>query len=200
MFEKIKEFFTKLLLDFRNRKINAKKAQMLDGLNLESKSDKNTLKEFQEQGLTQSEAEKKLDDIRQSIENAFDISPLQEIGKNYAEYYNDGQKAIKKLLDEKQGQVAGAFYRNDLGEIDLVLGKSSGVDDKNAYGLAHILDKHSDEFAEFGECNKSEQLINALNKIVAKGEISTQGSNKINIQHKGFLVGLNKGFNRQGEG
>lgn len=33
-----------------------------------------------------------------------------------------GQKAVEKLLQEKQGHVKGAFTRQDIGDIDLVWG------------------------------------------------------------------------------
>ena len=100
---------------------------------------------------------------REWAEFYYNTQPLKEFGTNYAEFYRDGQGAVKKLLAEKQGQVAGAFYRQDLGDIDLIWGKSSGANDKGAYGLAHIIDKHGDEFAKFGSETRDEQISNALN-------------------------------------
>ncbi len=41
---------------------------------------------------------------------------------------------MAKLLQEKRGQVAGAFYREDLGYIDLVWGSVEGKG-KEARGL-----------------------------------------------------------------
>ncbi|WP_458861454.1 putative barnase/colicin E5 family endoribonuclease, partial [Helicobacter pylori] len=40
--------------------------------------------------------------------------------------------AINKLLETKKGFVAGAFYKEGLGDIDLVWGNKD-------YGLEHIL-------------------------------------------------------------
>ncbi|WP_250322475.1 hypothetical protein [Campylobacter lari] len=65
--------------------------------------------------------------MRSKIENELNIKPLKEFGKNYAEYYHDGKGALQKLLIEKQGQVAGAFHRKDLGDIDLVWGRSKNI-------------------------------------------------------------------------
>ena len=85
---------------------------------------------------------------RKEIEKLLNIKPLAEFGTNYAEFYRDGQGAVKKLLAEKQGQVAGAFYRDDLakaigtGEIDLVWGNDE-------IGLKKIIDKHLSDFADF---------------------------------------------------
>ena len=135
---------------------------------------------------------------RKKLEQGININPLKEFGTNYAEFYRDGQGAVKKLLAEKQGQVAGAFYRQDLGDIDLIWGKSSGANDKGAYGLAHIIDKHGDEFTKFGGETRDEQISNALSEIIAKGKILPHGTDKINIEYNGFLIGLNKGFYENG--
>ncbi|WP_459177920.1 PBECR3 domain-containing polyvalent protein, partial [Helicobacter ailurogastricus] len=58
-------------------------------------------------------------------------SPLKieanpEFGENFAEYAGKGAEAVKKLLQEKRGQVSGAFYRQDLGYIDLIWGSVEG--------------------------------------------------------------------------
>ena len=143
-------------------------------------------------------ARENLKRYRGEIEKLLNINPLKEFGTNYAEFYRDGQGAVKKLLAEKQGQVAGAFYRQDLGDIDLIWGKSSGANDKGAYGLAHIIDKHGDEFAKFGGETRDEQISNALSEIIAKGKILPHGTDKINIEYNGFLIGLNKGFYENG--
>ncbi|UOR68544.1 hypothetical protein MPG40_04220 [Helicobacter pylori] len=45
-----------------------------------------------------------------------------EWGHNYSEFKNDGLGAINKLLETKKGFVAGAFYKEGLGDIDLVWG------------------------------------------------------------------------------
>ena len=61
---------------------------------------------------------------RINLEKELNITPIKEFGTNYAEFYHDLNRAINKLLAEKKGQVAGAFYRKDSGDIDLVWGKT----------------------------------------------------------------------------
>ncbi len=39
------------------------------------------------------------------------ITPLKEFGKNYAEFALKPQEALEKLLQERNGQVAGAAFR-----------------------------------------------------------------------------------------
>ncbi|EOK4571808.1 DUF3519 domain-containing protein, partial [Campylobacter upsaliensis] len=89
--------------------------------------------------------------IRQ--ENKPSVKPLDEFGINFEGF--KGKEAINKLLEEQRGQVAGAFYKEGLGEIDLVWG------DEN-FGLRHILNKHGDEF---------EDIAAELEEIIAKGEV-----------------------------
>ncbi|EOX0542776.1 DEAD/DEAH box helicase family protein [Campylobacter upsaliensis] len=109
--------------------------------------------------------------------------PLKDFGENFAGY--KGKEAIEKLLEEKRGQVANAFYKEGLGEIDLVWG------DKN-YGLEHILNKHKGEFKNLAE---------QLDEIITKGEVIKRKGRKnaYNIEHNGFKVGINQGFNQKGE-
>ncbi|KPH54727.1 hypothetical protein HPU229334_00380, partial [Helicobacter pullorum] len=51
-------------------------------------------------------------------------SPIAEFGTNYLEYIGKGKEAIAKLLETRSGQVAGAFYKEGLGDIDVVWGDS----------------------------------------------------------------------------
>ncbi|EOH7373268.1 hypothetical protein ACMCXH_001105, partial [Campylobacter coli] len=81
--------------------------------------------------------------LRGKIEQELNIQPLKEFGENYTEYYHDGKGALQKLLIEKQGQVAGAFHRKDLGDIDLVWGDGN-------FGLSHIINRREEDFIKQG--------------------------------------------------
>ncbi|WP_240328790.1 hypothetical protein [Helicobacter suis] len=78
--------------------------------------------------LSQTEAKKILDDAFSKNNVIYYKSESQEIphnkafGQNFKEFYHDPKSAIAKLIETKEGQVAGAFYREDLGDIDLVWG------------------------------------------------------------------------------
>ncbi|ECP8538573.1 hypothetical protein FU398_09265 [Campylobacter jejuni] len=114
--------------------------------------------------------------IRKQIEEKLNINPLKEFGENYTEYYHDGKGALQKLLTQKQGQVAGAFYRDDLakatgtGEIDLVWGDSTK-------GLQHILERRAVDFEKQGLTKEQatqkalEFVENDLNNIITKGAL-----------------------------
>ena len=131
------------------------------------------------------------------------VEPIKEFGTNYAEFYHDGANAIRKLLAERQGQVAGAFEREELGDIDLVWGKFEVVKGEiKGYGLSKIEAKHLNDFANFKGDTPQEKLVNGLNEIIENGKIvSDNGINTI-IYKKGnnnFRVGLSKGFYNKGD-
>ncbi|EAJ1231373.1 hypothetical protein YY92_01150 [Campylobacter fetus] len=133
--------------------------------------------------------------FRNRIEKAYNISPIKEFGTNYAEFYHDGSNAIKKLLVEKQGQVAGAFERKELGDIDLVWGEV--YKKLNGYGLAKIEAKHLNDFANFNGANPTEKMINGISEIIDKGKL-VKTHNGYNIILGDYKIGLNNGWNKNG--
>ncbi|WP_096026855.1 LPD23 domain-containing protein [Campylobacter lanienae] len=142
-----------------------------------------------------------LENARGLRELKLNIRPIREFGTNYAEFYHDGENAIKKLLTERQGQVAGAFEREELGDIDLVWGEFKVVKGEiKGYGLGKIEAKHLDDFEIFKGDTPQEKLINGISEIIQKGEIKPRsGQNGVNIEYNGFIIGINKGFNGAGD-
>ncbi|ELH3499244.1 DEAD/DEAH box helicase family protein [Campylobacter upsaliensis] len=112
--------------------------------------------------------------IRQ--ENKPSVKPLDEFGVNFEGF--KGKEAIEKLLEEQRGQVKGAFYKEGLGEIDLVWG------DEN-FGLRHILNKHGDEF---------EDIAAELSEAMEKGVLKKQNEVRSRIEFKDFAIGLSGEF------
>ncbi|EOA6122301.1 hypothetical protein ACH5FS_001173 [Campylobacter coli] len=120
--------------------------------------------------------------MRFRIEKELNIQALKEFGKNYAEYYYDGKGALQKLLIEKQGQVAGAFHRKDLGDIDLVWGEVIDKIKHKGYGLAHIIDKHP------------ELDLKLISDIVDKGKLNNQNNIRYRIEYKNYIIGLSSEY------
>ncbi|EOD4833886.1 PBECR2 nuclease fold domain-containing protein [Campylobacter upsaliensis] len=123
--------------------------------------------------------ERHLPFVREEFQKLFNITPLKEFGTNYAEFYRDGKGAVEKLLAEKQGQVAGAFYKEGLGEIDLVWGDSKK-------GLSHILERRTQDFINQGlEKGKAEykvrELLSEIPQILENGKILSQNNDKIEL-------------------
>ncbi|ALV24922.1 hypothetical protein CIG2463D_1353 [Campylobacter iguaniorum] len=108
--------------------------------------------------LSDEEASKILAKHRANIAKELGITPTPEFGTNYAEFYHDGANAIKKVLAEKQGQVAGAFERKELGDIDLVW-------DDGHYGLSHILEQRTKQWGE----EKAKRFISHLDENIKNG-------------------------------
>jgi hypothetical protein len=88
-----------------------------------------------------------------------------------------GQAAVDLLLKEKQGHVKAAFYRDDIGEIDLFWGDGRS-------GLSHIVKRRKEEGA-----NPAVFLKNIAN-VIEKGQMF--GNNKypdrINLAYKGKVA------------
>ncbi|EGK8035988.1 DUF3519 domain-containing protein, partial [Campylobacter upsaliensis] len=108
-----------------------------------------------------------------NLKDILEPSSLKEdFGENFAGY--KGKEAIEKLLEEQRGQVKGAFYKEGLGEIDLVWG------DKN-YGLEHILNKHGGEF---------ESLARELSEAVENGKIVKDDKGRLGLEYENKIVGI----------
>ncbi|WRD26923.1 DUF3519 domain-containing protein [Helicobacter pylori] len=111
-----------------------------------------------------------------------------EWGHNYSEFKNDGLGAINKLLETKKGFVVGAFYKEGLGDIDLVWGNKD-------YGLEHIL-KRREKQAKNKGLNEQQAKEYALNivktipEVIEKG-VKVERNGRMAIEYKNIRVGLN---------
>ncbi|GAA9619595.1 DUF3519 domain-containing protein [Helicobacter pylori] len=110
-----------------------------------------------------------------------------EWGNNYSEFKGDGLGAINKLLETKKGFVAGAFYKEGLGDIDLVWGNKD-------YGLEHIL-KRREKQAKNKGLNDQQAKEYALNiaktipEVIDKG-VKVDNNGRIAIEYQNIRVGL----------
>ncbi len=128
------------------------------------------------------------------------IEPNPAFGEHFAEFEGKGAQAVAKLLQEKRGQVAGAFYREDLGYIDLVWG-NVGVGKTKGIGLSKILDKHADDFKGFVGNTPEEKVASGIKKIIDQGELKeVDGVKTIYLTHQQnvFKVGLSQGWDHEG--
>ncbi|ELK5620364.1 DUF3519 domain-containing protein, partial [Campylobacter upsaliensis] len=180
--------------------------QNLDTFNAEKEAKLAKIRE--EQARIKEEERKRAEEIykrqeeiyqAQEANNLKDIlepsSLKEDFGENFAGY--KGKEAIEKLLEEKRGQVKGAFYKEGLGEIDLVWGEvKGGGKEAKGYGLSKIIEKHGEDFKEFGE--GLEGVSKGLDEIITKGEIHTQEyGRKTIIYHKNgdvYKVGLKQNW------
>ncbi|WP_187924158.1 DUF3519 domain-containing protein, partial [Helicobacter pylori] len=112
-----------------------------------------------------------------------------EWGENYSEFKGDGLGAINKLLETKKGFVAGAFYKEGLGDIDLVYGNSK-------YGLEHIFNRRESDAIDKGMSKEEAkkyalEIINNIPNIISNGKLSKDDLGRLKIEFKNQRVGLN---------
>ncbi|GAA7430384.1 hypothetical protein ID0992_09220 [Helicobacter pylori] len=124
------------------------------------------------------------------------ITPLKEFGKNYAEFALKPQEALEKLLQERNGQVAGAAFRDDLGGIDFVWGNDE-------LGLKHILKRRTETYIQKGLTQEQAEqrainVIKAIPEVLENGkaEINKRG-NGVDVTYKGILVALREAWDTE---
>ncbi|WQY85077.1 DUF3519 domain-containing protein [Helicobacter pylori] len=110
-----------------------------------------------------------------------------EWGENYSEFKGDGLGAINKLLETKKGFVAGAFYKEGLGDIDLVWGNKD-------YGLEHIL-KRREKQAKNQGLNEQQakeyamSVVKTIPEVIEKG-VKVERNGRMAIEYQNIRVGL----------
>ncbi|RKV56285.1 hypothetical protein DD775_02415 [Helicobacter pylori] len=124
-----------------------------------------------------------------------------EWGKNYSEFKGDGLGAINKLLETKKGFVAGAFYKEGLGDIDLVWGTPK-TKDSNGYGLVHILERRiSNEMKKgLSEAEAKEYALNivkSIPEVLEKGTKGTDDLGRVFVDYGNKRVGLNNEWKKE---
>ncbi|WRE80619.1 DUF3519 domain-containing protein [Helicobacter pylori] len=128
-------------------------------------------------------------------------TPLKEFGTNYPEFALKPKEALEKLLQEKNGQVAGAAYREDLGGIDFVWGTPK-TKDSVGYGLAHVLERREQQALSDG-LNEAEAKEYALNivksipEVLEKGTKGTDHLGRVFVDYGNKRVGLNNTWNNK---
>ncbi|MFT2652251.1 DUF3519 domain-containing protein [Helicobacter pylori] len=123
------------------------------------------------------------------------MTPLKEFGKNYPEFVLKPKEALEKLLQEKNGQVAGAAFRDDLGGIDFVWGNKD-------YGLVHILQKREKQYTKLGLNaeqikERTNELLKEIPNILQKGfkEEDRPGYAVITLNNSKVILSKFKGDN-----
>ncbi|WQV62909.1 DUF3519 domain-containing protein [Helicobacter pylori] len=146
---------------------------------------------------------RKIEEITQGVKSAKEnitkqekalkdaITPLKQFGKNYSEFVLKPKEALEKLLQEKNGQVAGAAYRDDLGGIDFVWGK----DGKDGYGLAHILEKREKQYTRLGLNaeqikERTDELLRSIPEVIENGTLFKNDLGRVSVELNNIRVGL----------
>ncbi|MFP6177451.1 DUF3519 domain-containing protein, partial [Helicobacter pylori] len=128
-------------------------------------------------------------------------TPLKEFGKNYPEFALKPKEALEKLLQEKNGQVAGAAFREDLGGIDFVWGTPK-TKDSVGYGLAHVLERReqqalSDGLSEAEAKEYALNIVKSIPEVLEKGSKGTDHLGRVFVDYGNKRVGLNNTWNNK---
>ncbi len=154
-----------------------------------SKFSNATMRKIEEITQGVQSAKKNITKQEEALQDA--ITPLKEFGKNYPEFALKPKEALEKLLQEKNGQVAGAAFREDLGGIDFVWGK----DGKDGYGLAHILEKREKQYARLGLNTeqikeRTDELLKSIPEVIEKGTPFKDDLGRVSVELNDVKVGL----------
>lgn len=150
----------------------------------ENKTDEELIALFKQSPEIKNAGEE-LDFIRKRLQETLNIQPLKEFGTNYAEFYRDGTGAVKKLMAQKQGQVAGAFYRQELGDITLAWGEA-GTGKSDGWGLTKIVKYHP-------------EVLDNLSELVEKSPIVKESDNRYLLDTPTHFLAIRKEFDGQKE-
>ncbi|WQR76885.1 DUF3519 domain-containing protein [Helicobacter pylori] len=128
-------------------------------------------------------------------------TPLKEFGTNYPEFALKPKEALEKLLQEKNGQVAGAAFRDDLGGIDFVWGTPK-TKESVGYGLAHVLERREQQALADGlsEAEAKEYALNivkSIPEVLEKGTKGTDHLGRVFVDYDNKRVGLNNTWNNK---
>ncbi|WRB36439.1 DUF3519 domain-containing protein [Helicobacter pylori] len=178
----ISEFSKNLELSAQNAKFSNNTLKIIEELN-------NGVKQASE------ELSKKASDLQHAT------TPLKEFGKNYREFALKPKEALEKLLQEKNGQVAGAAYREDLGGIDFVWGTPK-TKESVGYGLAHVLERREQQALADGlsEAEAKEYALNivkSIPEVLEKGTKGTDHLGRVFVDYGNKRVGLNNTWNNK---
>ncbi|WP_424954972.1 DUF3519 domain-containing protein [Helicobacter pylori] len=164
-----------------------------------AKFSNNTLKIIEELTNGIKQASEDLSKKASGLQRA--ITPLKEFGKNYPEFALKPKEALEKLLQERNGQVAGAAYREDLGGIDFVWGTPK-TKDSVGYGLAHVLERREQQALADGlsEAEAKEYALNivkSIPEVLEKGTKGTDHLGRVFVDYGNKRVGLNNTWNNK---
>nr|WP_276205150.1 DUF3519 domain-containing protein [Helicobacter pylori] len=164
-----------------------------------AKFSNNTLKIIEELNNGVKQASEELSKKASDLQHA--TTPLKEFGKNYPEFALKPKEALEKLLQEKNGQVAGAAYRDDLGGIDFVWGTPK-TKESVGYGLAHVLERREQQALADGlsEAEAKEYALNivkSIPEVLEKGTKGTDHLGRVFVDYGNKRVGLNNTWNNK---
>ena len=115
-------------------------------------------------------------------------------GPIYRQFENKPREAMKYLQKVKEGECPKAFYREDIGYVDIVWGEcDQKAKNGKGFGLEHILIDHGDEIKQLN-INPIDFLILIFN--VGKLKMEENGTNRIYLEGETFRMVITTKFSK----
>lgn len=114
-------------------------------------------------------------------------------GPIYRQFENKPKQAIKHLLKVQQGECPKAFYRDDIGFIDIVWGECDNkAKNGKGFGLEHIFNDHGEEIRQLN-IDPIDFIVLIFN--VGKLKTAKNGTNRIYLEGNTFRMVITTKFN-----
>ncbi|HEY9765263.1 MAG TPA: methyltransferase [Chroococcales cyanobacterium] len=115
-------------------------------------------------------AKQRFEEQRGSTGVPEDGHEVGDFGPVFRDFKGDAKGAIKKLMETKDGEAIGALHHPEIGDIDLVWGKTGTPekDYEDGSGLAKIARKHPD-------------VLSNLQEILLRMKVVKRGENRIRL-------------------
>lgn len=98
-----------------------------------------------------------------------------------------GHGAVDKLLQEKQGHIKAAFYRKEIGDIDLVWGDENG-------GLSHVIKRRDEMKAKGTGTISGLEMAKKIPDIIENGNFLIDEHDRLKFEWKGYRVGISPAY------
>ncbi|MFC3848140.1 hypothetical protein ACFOPX_06335, partial [Helicobacter baculiformis] len=118
--------------------------------------------------------------LNESSTSPLKITPNPAFGEHFKEFELKGAQAVAKLLEEQRGQVAGAFYREDLGAITLAWGEA-GSAKSDGWGLSKIAKYHP-------------EVLDKLDTLIQTLPIVKETPNRYQLENANYKASIRKDF------
>ena len=135
-------------------------------------------------------AEKKAGEDIAKVEDV-ELKPIGrgKFGNIYDQFRGKPKEALAFLKENKEGDLIGVFYHDEIGDIDLVWG-----DEKS--GLSHINSKHVGDNRSFATLDIA---IEHIEDIIKSGDVTFTNGDKVVIKKNDELVTLRKNIRENGK-
>ena len=101
-----------------------------------------------------------------------------------------GERPVDVLLKHKEGHIKNAFYRKEMGFIDLVWGTNG----KHGAGLWHLIERRDEMFQNGKGKISGIDMAKKIPEILEKGSLVEDNQNRFNYEYQDYRVGVKPSY------